>query len=144
MTSNIGARTSSDVNLALRKSTLVEMTAVLTETSSAQSSEIDSMRGFLLRIETRSHGTNRGQTHHRARGTAFGEENQNHTVARRETIWLRKALTLKMEPDFARVIQDEIKSQLSDEILFGQLQKGGDVHIGVKKDSLFSPIRNPS
>ena len=36
----------------------------------------------------------------------------------------------------ARVIQDEIKAQLSDEILFGRLQKGGEVTIGVKKGTL--------
>ena len=44
----------------------------------------------------------------------------------------------------ARVIQDEIKSELSDEILFGQLQKGGGVTIGVKKGSLSFSYPEPS
>jgi ATP-dependent Clp protease ATP-binding subunit ClpA len=36
----------------------------------------------------------------------------------------------------ARVIQTEIKDALSDQILFGQMQKGGEVHIDLKKDKL--------
>jgi ATP-dependent Clp protease ATP-binding subunit ClpA len=36
----------------------------------------------------------------------------------------------------ARVIQEEIKTELSDEILFGRLQKGGEVVISVTKGSL--------
>ncbi len=36
----------------------------------------------------------------------------------------------------ARVIQSEIKDILSDEILFGKLEKGGKVTIGLKKDKL--------
>ncbi|GBC61670.1 ATP-dependent Clp protease ATP-binding subunit C lpA [Desulfonema ishimotonii] len=35
-----------------------------------------------------------------------------------------------------RVIQTEIKDRLSDEILFGQLEKGGHVMVGLKKDAL--------
>jgi len=36
----------------------------------------------------------------------------------------------------ARVIQTEIKDALSDEILFGRLQKGGEVSIDFKDDKL--------
>jgi len=36
----------------------------------------------------------------------------------------------------ARVIQTEIKDNLSDEILFGQMQKGGLVHVDLKDDEL--------
>ena len=36
----------------------------------------------------------------------------------------------------ARVIQAEIKDNLSNEILFGQMQKGGLVHIDLKDDEL--------
>ena len=36
----------------------------------------------------------------------------------------------------ARVIQEEIKNQLSDEILFGRLSRGGTVKITCKKDKL--------
>jgi ATP-dependent Clp protease ATP-binding subunit ClpA len=35
-----------------------------------------------------------------------------------------------------RLIQTEIKDRLSDEILFGQLEKGGTVTVGVKNDAL--------
>jgi ATP-dependent Clp protease ATP-binding subunit ClpA len=36
----------------------------------------------------------------------------------------------------ARVIQTEIKDALSDQILFGTMQKGGEVHIDLKDDKL--------
>jgi ATP-dependent Clp protease ATP-binding subunit ClpA len=36
----------------------------------------------------------------------------------------------------ARVIQAEIKDNLSNEILFGQMQKGGLVHVDLKDDEL--------
>jgi ATP-dependent Clp protease ATP-binding subunit ClpA len=36
----------------------------------------------------------------------------------------------------ARVIQTEIKDYLSDEILFGRMQKGGLVHVDLKEDQL--------
>jgi ATP-dependent Clp protease ATP-binding subunit ClpA len=36
----------------------------------------------------------------------------------------------------ARVIQTEIKDALSDEILFGRMQKGGEVGIDLKNDKL--------
>ena len=36
----------------------------------------------------------------------------------------------------ARLIQDEVKRGLADELLFGKLNKGGSVQIGVKNDSL--------
>jgi ATP-dependent Clp protease ATP-binding subunit ClpA len=36
----------------------------------------------------------------------------------------------------ARVIQTEIKDYLTDEILFGKLIKGGNVHIDLKDDRL--------
>ena len=40
----------------------------------------------------------------------------------------------------ARVIQTEIKDQLSDEILFGKLVKGGNVHVDEKEDRLVFEI----
>jgi ATP-dependent Clp protease ATP-binding subunit ClpA len=36
----------------------------------------------------------------------------------------------------ARVIQTEIKDALSDKILFGEMQKGGEVRVDLKKDEL--------
>jgi ATP-dependent Clp protease ATP-binding subunit ClpA len=36
----------------------------------------------------------------------------------------------------ARVIQSKIKDKLSDEILFGRMQKGGLVHVDLKDDEL--------
>ena len=35
-----------------------------------------------------------------------------------------------------RSIQQEIETTLADEVLFGKLQKGGQVHIGLKKNKL--------
>ncbi len=45
------------------------------------------------------------------------------------------------DPDYgarplARLIQVEIKDKLSDEILFGKLEKGGQVSIGLRKKHL--------
>ncbi len=40
----------------------------------------------------------------------------------------------------ARVIQKEIKDRLSDEILFGELMKGGSVRISTKKDQIIHTI----
>ena len=41
----------------------------------------------------------------------------------------------------SRVIQTEIKDALSDEILFGRMQKGGDVRIDLKDDKLVFKYR---
>ena len=43
------------------------------------------------------------------------------------------------DPDYGarplgRVIQTELKDRLADELLFGSLQKGGQVKVGVNKD----------
>ncbi|MEZ4873051.1 MAG: hypothetical protein R2827_12595 [Bdellovibrionales bacterium] len=37
---------------------------------------------------------------------------------------------------FARVVDDQIKKNLVDDILFGQLTQGGEVNVTVKKDKL--------
>ena len=36
----------------------------------------------------------------------------------------------------ARLIQGKIKQPLADEILFGRLQKGGKVHVGLRSGEL--------
>ncbi|MNO10226.1 ATP-dependent Clp protease ATP-binding subunit ClpA [compost metagenome] len=36
----------------------------------------------------------------------------------------------------SRVIQDEVKTPLTDEVLFGALQEGGIVHLSMKDDKL--------
>ena len=42
----------------------------------------------------------------------------------------------------ARVIQTEIKDALSDQILFGRMQKGGEVGIELKDDKLVFKYNN--
>ena len=44
----------------------------------------------------------------------------------------------------ARVIQDEIKQVLADELLFGKLTSGGRVKIDVKNDSLHCQVLKTS
>jgi len=41
----------------------------------------------------------------------------------------------------ARLIQEEVKRGLADELLFGELVKGGNVDIGVKDDELYFKIK---
>jgi len=41
----------------------------------------------------------------------------------------------------ARLIQEEVKRGLADELLFGELVKGGSVVIGVKDDALNFEIK---
>ena len=36
----------------------------------------------------------------------------------------------------ARVVQSEVRNRLTDEILFGQLEHGGTVRIGLENDAL--------
>jgi ATP-dependent Clp protease ATP-binding subunit ClpA len=43
----------------------------------------------------------------------------------------------------ARVIQDEIKQVIADELLFGELTNGGRVKIDIKNDSLHCHIVKP-
>ena len=50
--------------------------------------------------------------------------------------WAAGDVALGRARPLARVIQTEIKDALSDQILFGQMQKGGEVHIDLKKDKL--------
>lgn len=42
----------------------------------------------------------------------------------------------------ARIIQTQIKDKLTDEILFGQLKKGGNISIGLRKDKLQFKYKN--
>ena len=60
------------------------------------------------------------------------------TISNRVRTWLAKK---GYDPQYgarplARVIQTEIKDALSDEILFGRMQKGGEVDIDLKNDKL--------
>jgi ATP-dependent Clp protease ATP-binding subunit ClpA len=60
------------------------------------------------------------------------------TISEKVRTWLAKK---GYDPQYgarplARVIQTEIKDALSDQILFGQMQKGGEVRIDLKKDKL--------
>jgi ATP-dependent Clp protease ATP-binding subunit ClpA len=60
------------------------------------------------------------------------------TITDRVRIWLAEK---GYDPQYgarplARVIQTEIKDALSDEILFGRMQKGGEVGIDLKNDKL--------
>jgi len=60
------------------------------------------------------------------------------TISDRVRTWLAKK---GYDPQFgarplARVIQTEIKDALSDEILFGRMQRGGGVDIDLKDDKL--------
>ena len=60
------------------------------------------------------------------------------TISAKVRIWLAKK---GYNPQYgarplARVIQTEIKDVLSDKILFGRMQKGGEVHLDLKKDEL--------
>jgi ATP-dependent Clp protease ATP-binding subunit ClpA len=60
------------------------------------------------------------------------------TISNRVRTWLAKK---GYDPQYgarplARVIQTEIKDALSDEILFGRMQKGGEVGIDLKNDKL--------
>ena len=43
----------------------------------------------------------------------------------------------------ARVIQDEIKQVIADELLFGELTNGGRVKIDIKNNSLHCQIVKP-
>jgi ATP-dependent Clp protease ATP-binding subunit ClpA len=71
------------------------------------------------------------------------------TISDRVRTWLAKK---GYNPQYgarplARVIQTEIKDALSDEILFGRMQKGGEVSIDLKDDELvfnYGPVERKS
>jgi ATP-dependent Clp protease ATP-binding subunit ClpA len=71
------------------------------------------------------------------------------TISDRVRTWLAQK---GYDPQFgarplARVIQTEIKDALSDEILFGRMQKGGEVGIDLKNDELvfkYGPVERKS
>ena len=71
------------------------------------------------------------------------------TISNRVRTWLAKK---GYDPQYgarplARVIQAEIKDALSDEILFGRMQKGGEVGIDLKNDKLvfdYGPVERKS
>jgi ATP-dependent Clp protease ATP-binding subunit ClpA len=66
------------------------------------------------------------------------QKNVRITLSDDATDWLASKGydTLYGARPLARLIQVEIKDVLSDEVLFGRLKKGGNVHIGLKEDKL--------
>ena len=94
--------------------------------------------GLLPLPEPRGHREDRGQVHHAARRPVEREESHRPTRTPRPGAWLAER---GYDPQFgarpmARLIDNEIKKRLADEILFGQLQNGGRVRVDAKDGEL--------
>jgi hypothetical protein len=90
----------------------------------------------------KNHGNDRGQRDERTQTDA-----QNRQVAVNYSAGVRTFLANEgYDPKFgarplARLIQTRIKDRITDEILFGKLEKGGKITIGLKKDRADVPFQ---
>ena len=88
--------------------------------------------------DARGDGDDRREVHPAARGAARRAARRDHARRRRRARgWRRRATTRSSARGrSARVVQTEVRDPLTDEILFGTLEHGGTVTIGLEDDKL--------